>query len=71
MNNKELGDKYIRLGRLLKNDKSKLKDIVEASFECGLIFTFGLTPNPTESVDIDLNEQTCNSVSTSSKPPIG
>lgn len=56
MNNIEYGNKLIRLGKLMKNDKTKLKDLVSASLDCGLIYTYGLTPQPTVSVELDLNK---------------
>jgi hypothetical protein len=56
MTNVEYGDKLIRLGKLLKNDKTKLKDLVAAAMDCSLIYTFGLTPHPEASVEFDANE---------------
>lgn len=54
MNNIEYGNKLIRLGKLMKNDKTKLKDLVGAALECGLIYSFGLTPQADGSVELDL-----------------
>ena len=56
MNNIEYGNKLIRLGKLMKNDKTKLRDLVSASLGCGLIYTYGLTPQPNVSVELDLNK---------------
>ena len=56
MTNIEYGDKLIKLGKLMKNDKSKLKDLVGAALECGLIYTFGLTHDPQASVDTECNK---------------
>lgn len=56
MTNVEYGDKLIRLGNLMKDDNTKLKDLAAAALECGLIYTFGLTPDPQTSVDLDLNK---------------
>lgn len=56
MTNVEYGDKLIKLGKMMKSDKTKLKDLVGAALECGLIYTFGLTPDPQASVDMELNK---------------
>lgn len=56
MDNIEYGNKLIRLGKLMKNDTTKLKDLVGAALDCGLIYTFGLTPQPEGSVALDLNK---------------
>ena len=57
MSNIEYGDKLIRLGRLMKNDNAKLKDLVIAALECGLIYTFGLSPDPTASVELEVGHE--------------
>lgn len=56
MKNIEYGNKLIRLGKLMKSDKTKLKDLVGAALDCGLIYSFGLTPQPEGSVELDLNK---------------
>ena len=56
MNNIEYGNKLIRLGKLMKNDKTKLKALVSASLDCGLIYTYGLTPQPNVSVELNLSK---------------
>jgi len=55
VNNIEYGNRLIRLGKLMKNEKTKLKDLVHASLDCGLIYTYELTPQPHVSVELDLN----------------
>ena len=54
MTNTEYGDNLIRLGELMKDDNSKLKDLVHAAMDCGLIYTFGLIPDPKASVDLEV-----------------
>jgi hypothetical protein len=52
MNNIEYGDKLIKLGKLMKNPKAKLADLVSLALDCGLIYSFTLTPRAEESVEI-------------------
>jgi hypothetical protein len=57
VNNIEYGNKFIRLGKLIKSDKTKLKDLVDVSLECGLIYIFRLIPQPEGSIELNLNKQ--------------
>jgi hypothetical protein len=52
MTNLEYGDNLIRLGNLMKDPNAKLADLVSASLDCGLIYTFGVIPDPKASIDM-------------------
>ena len=45
MDNIELGNNLIALGNLIKNDNSKLSDIVSAARICGMTYSFRLESN--------------------------
>lgn len=46
----ELGKKYIRLGKLIRNKhgRTTLRELADAAFDCGLVVSFKLEPNKPE-----------------------
>ena len=51
------GDCYIAFGRALNNKASTIDDLVKAAFECGLIISFAVQPDPNQSDDIEMTAE--------------
>lgn len=50
----EYGNKLIKLGQMMKSDKTKLKDLIAMALECGLIYSFRLEPDPKDSIEMEI-----------------
>lgn len=49
------GDPYIAFGKALNNSDTTVNELVKAALDCGLIVTFGVQPDPQQSIDIGVS----------------